>query len=40
MHRPTWKNLRQVVAVWAGASRPDTVEVRDPGFDDSEELLT
>jgi hypothetical protein len=28
-----------VAAVWAGAPRPEWVDVRDPGFDDSDDLL-
>lgn len=37
--RPSGETFRQVAAVWAGAPRPDRVEVRDPGFDDSDTLL-
>lgn len=33
------ETFRQVGPVWAGAPRPDRVEVRDPGFDDSEALV-
>ena len=38
--RPSGETFRQVAAVWAGAPRPDRVEVRDPGFDDSDALLS
>jgi alpha-methylacyl-CoA racemase len=37
--RPSGETFRQVAAVWAGAPRPDRVEVREPGFDDSDDLL-
>ena len=37
--RPSGETFRQVAAVWAGAPRPERVEVRDPGFDDSNTLL-
>ena len=37
--RPSGETFRQVAAVWAGAPRPERVEVRDPGFDDSDALL-
>ena len=37
--RPSGETFRQVAAVWAGAPRPDRVEVRDPGFDDTDALL-
>ena len=38
--RPSGETFRQVAAVWAGAPRPERVEVRDPGFDDSDALLS
>ena len=37
--RPSGETFRQVGAVWAGAPRPERVDVRDPGFDDSDDLL-
>lgn len=37
--RPSGETFRQVAAVWAGAPRPARVEVRDPGFDDSDVIL-
>ena len=37
--RPSGETFRQVAAVWAGAPRPERVEVRDPGFDDTGRLL-
>ncbi len=38
--RPSGDTFRQVAAVWVGAPRPERVEVRDPGFDDSDALLS
>lgn len=38
--RPSGETFRQVAAVWAGAPRPERVQVRDPGFDDSDALLS
>lgn len=37
-HRPSGDTFRQVAAVWAGAPRPERVDVREPGFDDTADL--